>query len=440
MASIHAIRDTIDQTPFVDTHEHLLEERTRLSGIGTHRLLPCDDAALLFHHYAGDDLASAGMTGAERERFFGRDLGPEEKWALLAPYWPRVRHTGYVQAVRRSIRTLFGVDELGAAAFAEVTERMRERARPGLYRDVLARAGVESCQVNSLEAISCETEQPDLLMQDLSLLAYTTALDLPAIERAAGSSPRTLGEMEAAQGWFFDRYAARAVAVKSQAAYARRLDYADVPRDVAGPLFERLARGERLTPADRKAVEDYLMRRAIGLATRHRLPVKLHCGYYAGYGRMPLERVRRNAGDLCPLLADFPDTTFVLMHIGYPYQDEFIALAKHYPNAHVDLCWAWIINPAATARFVAEFLVAAPASKLFTFGGDYANVEPVVGHAEIARQGLAQALERLVEDGWLSPEEALDLVEPLMRGNARRVFRLDERLPSAPSPAAVAAR
>ena len=285
---------------------------------------------------------------------------------------------------------------------------------------MLARAGVESCQVNSLEATYCETEQPDLLMQDLSLVAYTTALDMPGIGRATGSTPRTLDEMEAAQDWFFDRYAAHAVAVKSQAAYGRRLDYADVRRDAAGPLFDRFARGEQLAPSDRKALEDYLMRRAIGLATRRRLPVKLHCGYYAGHGRMPLERVRQNAGDLCPLLADFPDTTFVLMHIGYPYQDEYVALAKHYPNAHVDLCWAWIINPAATARFVAEFLVAAPASKLFTFGGDYANVEPVVGHAQIARQGLAQALEQLVETGWLSPEEALDLVEPLMRGNARR--------------------
>lgn len=438
--ALGAIRERIDQTPFVDTHEHLLEERTRLAGSGTHRLLPCDDAALLLHHYAGDDLASAGMTEAERERFFAPDLGPEEKWAILAPLWPRVRHTGYVQAVRRAIRTLYGVDELNAATFADVTERMRARVRPGLYRDTLARAGIESCQVNSLEAIFRETEQPDLLMQDLSLVAYTTALDLPAIERATGYLPRTLDGMEAAQDWFFDRYAARAVAVKSQAAYSRRLDYAEVPRDVAGPLFDRLARGERLAAADRKAAEDYLMRRAIGLATRHRLPVKLHCGYYAGYGRMPLGRVRQNASDLCPLLADFPETTFALMHIGYPYQDEYIALAKHYPNAHVDLCWAWIINPAATARFVAEFLVAAPASKLFAFGGDYAHVEPIVGHAQIARQGLGQALEQLVQTGWLAQEEALGLIEPLMRGNARRVFRLDEWRPATLAPAATAGR
>src|SRR5687767_3596765 len=59
-----AVRELVQATPFVDTHEHLLEESTRLSG--SHRLLPCRDAALLFHHYAGDDLWSAGLTADEQ--------------------------------------------------------------------------------------------------------------------------------------------------------------------------------------------------------------------------------------------------------------------------------------------------------------------------------------------------------------------------------------
>ena len=137
---------------------------------------------------------------------------------------------------------------------------------------------------------------------------------------------------------------------------------------------------------------------------------------------MGTHRVRRNASDLCPLLKDFPDTRFVLMHIGYPYQDEFIALAKHYPNVSIDMCWAWIINPAAGVRFVKEFLLAAPANKLFTFGGDYIPVEPVCRHSCIARLGLTQALTELVDEGWIALEETPVLVERLMRGNALETF------------------
>src|SRR5262245_62550260 len=59
--------------------------------------------------------------------------------------------------------------DLGAS-FAAVSDEMTVRARPGLYRDVLGRAGVEVAQVNSLERPFCETEHPDLLQQDLSLI------------------------------------------------------------------------------------------------------------------------------------------------------------------------------------------------------------------------------------------------------------------------------
>nr|WP_187436052.1 amidohydrolase family protein [Bradyrhizobium hipponense] len=78
-------------------------------------------------------------------------------------------------------------------------------------------------------------------------------------------------------------------------------------------------------------------------------------------------------------LPSVAETRFALMHIGYPYEHEFIALAKHYPKAAIDMCWAWIINPVAGVRFLKEFLMAVPSSKIFTFGGDYVAVEPIYG-------------------------------------------------------------
>ena len=170
-------------------------------------------------------------------------------------------------------------------------------------------------------------------------------------------------------------------------------------------------------------------------ATANNLPVKMHTGYYAGENEMPLSRVRNNPGSACELCRAAPDTRFVFMHICWPYYEEMIAAAKQYTNAYIDMCWAWIINPVGAKDFLKKYLVTAPANKVFTFGADYIFVENVVGHAIMARQGITQALSELVDEGWLLLDDALDLVEPIMRGNARRVFDLqakEERLEKVP--------
>ena len=81
----------------------------------------------------------------------------------------------------------------------------------------------------------------------------------------------------------------------------------------------------------------------------------------------------------------------------------------------------------AAKDFLKKYLVTAPANKILTFGADYIPVEPVAGHAKIARHGIALALSELVEEGWMSSDRALELVEPLMNGNARRIFDLEKK-------------
>jgi len=181
---------------------------------------------------------------------------------------------------------------------------------------------------------------------------------------------------------------------------------------------------EYLAPAEQKALEDHLFWHAVDRATQMGLPVKLHTGYYVGHGRMPLRRVQGNPAAICELCRQSPETRFVLFHICYPYYEEMLSIAKHYPNAYMDMCWSWIINPLAAKDFLKKYLVTAPANKIFTFGGDYIPVELVPGHAAIARQGIAQALSELVDESWMTLKEAMSLTDVIMHQNARTLYRL----------------
>jgi len=178
---------------------------------------------------------------------------------------------------------------------------------------------------------------------------------------------------------------------------------------------------------DRKLLQDHLFWHAVDQATAHDLPVKLHTGYYAGHNSMPLARLRMNAGSAAELCRQSPDTRFVFMHLCYPYYEELLALTKQWSNAYVDMCWSWIINPLAAMDYFKKHIVTAPVNKLLPFGGDYIPVEPVLGHAVIARRGIAQALAELVEEGWLSLNDAIELVNPILNGNARILFQLEAK-------------
>lgn len=416
------ILDLVAGTPIADTHEHLLEEHNRLQR-GMHWRL--HDFAVFFVHYIDSDLRVAGMPEEAMRQLIAEETPPERKWELVKPWYERTHNTGYALNVRESLRALFGIDDFTDQTWPRVQDALTRLMKPGYYRHVLqAVANIDHCQVNSLEYPPfCETRLPDLLLQDISTVCLSTDPDVPRMEHQLDMKVRTLDDWYQVIDRTFAVYGPRAVAVKNQSAYRRKLDYAQVSREEAAPIFERFVASQfQMSREERKPLEDHLFHYCVRKATEYGLPVKLHTGYYAGHNSMPLHRLRHNAGDMCQLCQAHPDARFVFMHITYPYQDEAIAVAKQYTNAYVDMCWAWIINPVASVRFLKEFLLAAPASKVLTFGGDYGVVEMVPGHARIARRGIAQSLSELVDEGWLQQRDIPALVERLLRVNAWELF------------------
>jgi len=422
-----AIVEKVFATPLIDTHEHLLEEKQRLAG-ASHPGIPADDWSLLLSHYLNSDLLVAGMPKEAYDRFFSPKIDPADKWRVLEPYWPAVKNTGYGQAVRIAVRQLYEVDDLSAGMVKKVQEGYERTRRAGFYRRILCEQGrIESCQVNCLNSPFRETAMPTLLMQDISLVGMFAGPNLEGMGRPTGIEVRSLADWHRVIDWWFEKYGKYAVAVKSQNAYSRDIDYEQVPAEKVEGIFKKRLANEPLAGEERKALEDHLFWQAVRKATEHKLPVKLHTGYYAGENSMPLGRLLHNPGSMTDLCRRAPDTRFVFMHICYPHYEELIAAAKQWANAYVDMCWSWIINPVAAKDFLKKYLVTAPANKILTFGGDYIPVEPVLGHATIARKGIALALSELVEEGWLTLADAMELVDPIMHNNARQVFNLSEK-------------
>lgn len=425
-----AIAETVFNTGIIDTHEHLPDEKDRLGD----RVLIGDksnDWTFLFSHYLDSDMLSAGMSANDYKLFFSPGTDAVEKWRILEPIWQKVKHTGYAQAVRITIKELYGIDELSEHSVIQLQKAYQSMIAPGFYKKILQeKANIESCQVNGYPIL--KSEMPEFLMSDLWVDLLISDVGNNEYAKAAKIEPKLLNDWYRVIDWWFEKYGKYVVAIKIGMAYSRGIDFLRTSVEEAEPVFNKVIHGKAVSEEERKKLEDHFFWYVVGQATKMGLPVKMHLGYHAQWAgktnQMQLSVVRNNPADACRLCDESKDTRFIFFHISYPYYEEMLAVAKQYANATLDMCWSWIINPVAAKDFLKKFIVTVPSNKILTFGGDYMPVECVLGHSIIARNGIALALAELVEENYISLKEALALVDPLLNGNARKIFRLEEKL------------
>ncbi len=410
----------IASLPLCDTHEHLRAEREYVED-------GPDILQSLFGNYVPADLVVAGASQAAVDALLDKgnpDLRGRFQGVQAA--WDAVRHTGYGQAVRLIARRVYGLDELTVDAIEASQARHAELRQPGqrlhLLREV---ANLDHVQIDDfVRPCLPDPSGPDFFFYDISWANFASGRpDLDPLAEETDVEVRDLATLRRAMEVVFEQNAAVAIAVKSQHAYNRTLLWHErTDREAAQALAAYLHDPGSQTEADRLCLGDWCWARGVELAIEHDLPFKLHTGYYAGHSRMPVDYIR--GGNLCGLLARYLDARFVLMHIAYPYSDELVALAKHYPNVYVDLCWAWSIDPYSAGDFVRRFVHAVPANKLFVFGGDTGWPTAAVAYAHQARVWLTRALQAEVGEGLLTEAEALALATRFMQSNQAACFRL----------------
>lgn len=421
-----AIADEIQRTNFQDTHEHLPTEESRLR----HKKAGQLDFSYLLSHYLDSDLISAGLDEASFQKFLSPEVEHKDKWQLIEPYIHYIANTGYGQCLRRTLSTLYGVDDLSMNSLEFVTEKLREQTKPGFYKSILREVcRIDHVQVNCLDSsvIRIAEEDKSLISQDLNTLRIASRWEIEVIEQESGTSVDSIQSIHNAISIIFDRYSESAISVKDPSAYWRKLRFENVSDSEANEILKKYLKDpESISNEEYDAVGSNLFRYAVRNASEFDLPIKIHTGYLAGANHMDLAHVASNLRDLQLLITDFPQARFVLMHISYPMQNELLALTKHFSNVFVDMCWSWIVNPLAASQFLAQFLVSAPSNKVFTFGGDFIPVELITGHAEMARDGITRSLSWLCDEGQLKRKDALALVPQLMATNAANFFKLPD--------------
>ena len=287
------------------------------------------------------------------------------------------------------------------------------RTRAGLADDVI------------LAAIAKRDSAPPLRTPSIKIDAFLwgrlpeARAELESLYHVSAPEMATLADYLAYVDRCFDKMKEEgAVALKCAFAGVRRIDYGSVSQETAEAVFAKPA--DRRTREDAIAFEDFMIHHLADKAGAFGWPFQFHTGTtFSG----PVADRDASPDLLAPVVHAHPQTTFVLMHGGFPHTRQLADLAKRFANVVVDISWLPMLSQPAAASAVAEFVTLVPHHKI-VWGGDAVFAEETYGAFKIGVEAVARGLAQLVAAGWINEVDALDLAVHIMGKNAREVFGL----------------
>lgn len=417
MSSLH---NYVNSIRIIDGHEHLATPQIRQRE--NHDLF-----SLL--HYLDSDFYSAGMQAGALGRQSKRSV--EEKAALFLTYWQKTKNTTYARMFRTAMEDLYGLTEWNANGLLEANEKVLAATHnPNWYEHVMAQKSGIDLAFTLIQTTNLEYERFRPIMFMDFTFKLRTLKDIAAVERMSGVTVHGLRHYLDAVDALLHKYVQEGmVATKLGHAYWRSLSSGKPTYYEAELAFNRLLGcklDESLSQAETLALQDYLIHFIIQRSTAYGLPIQIHTGHHeVSVSSNGNTITNSNVELLIPLLLEYSEAKFVLLHSGYPYHLPYLSIVKNFPNVYADMTWVYIISPTAAKQIMHQFIEMVPMTKIQGFGGDYNHIEGTYAHQKLARKVVAEVLTEKVTDGALDESEARLFADRIFRDNLIDIYQLN---------------
>jgi hypothetical protein len=400
--------------------------------------------------YAAADLVvAAGPMGiGESPMPRGADPGYFARYFEL---WRASRFTGYCRGTELACRDLLGVEyaEENAGAIGEAIAALVGDDPLASYTDVITkRAGIRWLVKDAVctpDATADELYPPAFVRfnyRDDGLFTIRSRNDVIDREQRWGRSVHSVGDLVDGLNESITACLAtgRITSFKLGIPYSRSLAITEPSLHDAETAFARMmnvtpgvtldggngvgvrhiarAAAEELRP-----LQDYLIHRYVRRVEAECLGLQVHTGHLAGTSRLQ-SNIRTM--DMVPFILRYPRVRFDLFHAGWPYTEEHAVIGKELPNVWLNLCWAWTMNPVTMDDTLDRWLACVPHTKIFAYGGDTGSPICEYGYARQARIGIARVLERWIERGDMTVDDAKEVAAEIMLRNGCRFHGLSD--------------
>lgn len=169
------------------------------------------------------------------------------------------------------------------------------------------------------------------------------------------------------------------------------------------------------TPSEKKDFYDYMVYAICKEAEKKGIVIQIHTGLGFMDNTAPIY--------LKKLLDACPRGKFLLMHGGFPWSDDTLALIHNYHNVWIDLSWMSLISTEHAKRFLTEALEVGD-SHQFTIGCDTFTSEESYGALLANIEVVADVLSKMVDNQSLKKEQAYYIAKRIWSENAKELYSL----------------
>jgi len=412
--------EALERIPVIDAHEHLVPEKERTS--------MTVDFSVLFSQYTTIGLVSAGMPQESLDRLYGQTseqrISVEEKWGLFREYYPYIKHMSLLQPARIWIRDVLGFDDINDDSFMDISRRLQENNKPGIYRKILK----DMCSIEFALACRDEPEAYDeddrsMIMPLLVISSFFPSKDGFMQKYFSSIGPDAVPDVGEYLEWIFEEKKA-AVEQGIYGVKSRCFPGYDPDRKKAQEIIEALYSGKLepgtvTNPISATApLVSVINDRGVEFARDRGLTVAVHSGVWGDFRDLA-------PGHLIPVAVKYPDVKFNLFHLGMPYVREAVMIAMIFPNVSLNLTWAHAVSQQTTIRTLDECMDMVPLNKIIGFGGDYiSQIEKVYGALKMTQENIARVLAKRIDKGDIDVDEALQIARMWLYDNAKEIYGL----------------
>ncbi|KAI9927902.1 hypothetical protein ASPWEDRAFT_60591 [Aspergillus wentii DTO 134E9] len=180
-----------------------------------------------------------------------------------------------------------------------------------------------------------------------------------------------------------------------------------------------------------KPFNDWLVLQTLDLLKAARIetgvigkPLQLH----TGLGDADISLLLSNPAYLQPVIAEYPEVDFVLLHSSYPYTREAGYLACVYPNAYLDLGEVFpMVSRDAQESIVRQSLEIVPTTRLLWSTDGHFFPETFWLANKQFRQALEKVLLSYVNNGDHTVSQAMEAAADILFHNSNRLHNLNQQ-------------